>query len=207
MSEPRLETPNRIHLVIDFWDFEASCKGFVRDFRIDWRKVPEVFVKHAHSILYGNDNIQYGVYSGTEVHLSYGPNDVKLKDWAENVLSRFPGYSIHSSDRIMTPHITCNACKNILCICPKCTATIPNHYENNVAAQLATDMIAKGWSDLYDTVVLVSSDQRLAPAAELLVGQGKKVIQAGIQPRGETLAKSCWSHFDIRPMIKQIQRE
>lgn len=202
---------NRIKLFIDFWNFELSCKEFGSEhdpFKIDWKKLPDILCKQVQIQLTQNQNFNPGfTYEGACVYISYGPKDEKLRRWAEDTLSAFPGYTIEAYERQPKSNQKCQQCKQFITVCPNCEALLQGTMEKGVDTKLAVDMISMAWDGFYDTAVLVSSDRDFIPAVEMLGRRGKKIFQAGIPPRGRELATACWDSIDLSSLRDKLRRE
>jgi len=90
--------------------------------------------------------------------------------------------------------------------CPHCKQAIRATQEKGVDTLIATDMIRLAWEDAYDLAVLATSDRDLIPAVAFLNLKGRKVVHAGIPPKGADLAKACWASFDVAARASEIER-
>lgn len=83
----------KTHIFIDFWNFQLGVNNVATStYRADWQKISPWLISQASAAV-GRSLI----YEGTHVYMSYSPNskkDASLKDFATNVLSRFPGMQV-----------------------------------------------------------------------------------------------------------------
>ena len=83
----------KTHIFIDFWNFQLGVNSVATPtYRADWQKISPWLIAQASAAV-GRSLI----YEGTHVYMSYSPNskkDAPLKDFATNVLSRFPGMQV-----------------------------------------------------------------------------------------------------------------
>lgn len=202
---------NRIKLFIDFWNFELSCKEFgtdVNQYKINWKKLPDILCKQVQTQLVSNQNFNLGyAFEGAHVYISYGPKDDKLRRWAEEHLSAFPGYTVVGADRVAKSSQKCQQCKRFITACPHCQVLLQGTIEKGVDTKLAVDMIGHAWDDHYDTAVIVSSDRDFIPAVEMLGRRGKKIFQAGVPSQGKELATACWDSIDLSQVQDKLRRE
>jgi len=203
---------NRVFVFIDFWNFELSCTKFAQQgddypngYRLDWKTIGPNLARYANKVV--NDNTRTASYEGANVYLSYGPNDHKLRQWAETMLSTFPGVSIITHERLPKTNQKCQQCHKHINVCPHCEARLHGTLEKGVDTKLAVDMIAMAWDDIYDTAVIVSNDSDFIPAVKLLNARGKKIIHAGFfHHQGTELQQTCWSTIALQHHKDSIRR-
>lgn len=148
-------------------------------------------------------------YQGTHVYISYDPRstkDHKLRDFATNVLSRFPGMQVTLLERKARNTPTCPSCHQSITICPHCNTPITGMIEKGVDTAIVTDLLKLALEKAWDIAVLVSSDWDFIPAVELLVAKGFRVINAHFPPKGMHLARTCWGSIDLRQGLTDFQR-
>ena len=197
---------HRVHIFVDFWNFELSMQKVESFFRADFKALGPRLVEAATGIV-GSD--ARGEYAGMSVYMSSDESssaEAKFRGWATNVLDRFPGVNVSLVPRIKKASgPKCPSCHEVVGSCPKCEADMRGTEEKGVDVRIATDMIMLAWADSYDIAVLVSSDSDLVPAAEFLQTKGLKVIHGSIPPRGAYMSQKCWGSIDL-PKIRNSFR-
>lgn len=149
-------------------------------------------------------------YQGTQVYISHDPRsskDHKLRDFAMNVLSRFPGMHVTLLERKARSTPTCPSCHRSISICPHCNTPISGMIEKGVDTAIVTDLLKFAWEQAWDIAVLVSSDRDFIPAVELLDAKGYRVINAHFPPMGMHLARTCWGSINLRQGLSDFQRQ
>ena len=99
----------KTHIFVDFWNFQLSINSVATSaYRVDWQKVSPWLVSEASKALK-----RPLVYEGTRVYISYSSSskkDAALRDFANNVLSRFAGIQVSLVERKSRGAATCPTC-------------------------------------------------------------------------------------------------
>jgi uncharacterized LabA/DUF88 family protein len=189
--------PLRIRIFIDFWNFVLSVREFYsKDYPVDWRQLGPWLTKRTGETI-GGVAVSYEemlVYASVDPR---SPKDRKLKQWATNILDRFPGVNVEVKDRIPRKPPECPTCYKPVDPCPACGASMAGTSEKGIDTAIATDMIRLAWEGAYDLAILVSADRDFVPVVEFLATRNVKVVHAGFKPYGRDLARTCWASFDI----------
>lgn len=90
--------------------------------------------------------------------------------------------------------------------CPSCRAEQEVRSEKRVDTQIVADMIRLAYAGAYDRAVLLSGDDDLVPALEVVQGTGRPVHVAtwgghGLAP---TLRAAAWSHLDLLEALADV---
>jgi uncharacterized LabA/DUF88 family protein len=196
----------KTRVFIDFWNFQISLNNVVETgYRPDWKKIPPWLISEAASLIG-----QPLTYDGTQVYISHDPTndkDAKLRDFAINVLDRFPGVQVRLLERRPKNPPTCPNCHTSVNLCPRCGSTMARTVEKGVDTAIVTDMIKLAWEGALDVAVLVSSDRDFVPVIDVLSAKGYKVINAHFPPEGMHLARTCWASIDLKQGIREFQRQ
>ena len=88
----------KARIFIDFWNFQLSLNEATNsNYRLDWKALSPWLISEAQ--------VQIGqalLFEGTTVYISFNPttdSGKKLRDFATNVLDRFPGVSVTLVER------------------------------------------------------------------------------------------------------------
>lgn len=196
----------KTRIFIDFWNFQLSLNNSTSNkYRLYWKSIPPWLVSQAESQIG-----QKLTFEGTTVYISFNPNTQsgkKLRDFAINVLDRFPGISVILVERKPRNPPVCPHCHNEIVDCPHCNGKIERTIEKGVDTAIVTDMFRLAWEKSLDVAVLVSSDRDFIPTVQTLSSKGYKVINAHFPPQGMQLARTCWSSIDIRQGVKVLERK
>jgi len=172
-------------------------------FRIAWDKLGPWLAEQAVALVGAGSH----TFDGEIIYVSYDPRtDAKFFNWVTTWLSRQPGIMVECRDRKPKAPPKCPSCHALIAKCPHCKQPIRATQEKGVDTLIATDMIRLAWEGAYDLAVLATSDRDLIPAVEFLNLKGRKVIHAGIPPKGADLARACWASFDVAARAKEIER-
>lgn len=201
----------RVRVFVDFWNFSLSVKRWRDPFPIDWCRLGPWLSAHAGKLGMGNAGQPSPIvrYEGLHVYMSYDPNrreDGKLKNWASNVLDKFPGVEVIIKERRPKDPPKCPGCHKRVEDCPHCNASMKGTVEKGIDTAIVTDMIRLAWENSYDLAVLVSSDRDFVPGVEFLNLKGRKVVNACFPPRGNELARKCWASLDLTRILHEIER-
>jgi len=195
----------KTHIFIDFWNFQLGVNNVATStYRADWQKISPWLISQASAAV-GRSLI----YEGTHVYMSYSPNskkDAPLKDFATNVLSRFPGMQVSLVERKAQSAPTCPTCHKSIDNCPHCGSPITRMVEKGVDTAIVTDMVKFAWEGALEAAILVSSDRDFIPVVQMLAIKGYKVINAHFPPTGMNLAGACWASIDIRKGLTELAR-
>ena len=195
----------KTHIFIDFWNFQLGVNNVVTStYCADWQKISPWLISQASAAV-GRSLI----YEGAHVYMSYSPNskkDAPLKDFATNVLSRFPGMQVSLVERKAQSAPTCPTCHKSIDNCPHCGSPITRMVEKGVDTAIVTDMVKFAWEGALEAAILVSSDRDFIPVVQMLATKGYKVINAHFPPTGMNLAGACWASIDIRKGLTELAR-
>jgi uncharacterized LabA/DUF88 family protein len=201
----------RVRAFVDFWNFSLSLKKWRDPFKVDWAKLgPWLSSQAGKLVVAGGAGAAPSIrYEGLHVYLSYDPKkpeDGKLRNWASNVLDRFPGVELVVKERRPKGPPKCPQCHSEIVTCPHCNAGTHGTMEKGIDTAIVTDMIRLAWEDSYDLAVLVSSDRDFIPGVEFLNSKGRKVVNACFPPRGRELANKCWASLDLTKILQEVER-
>ena len=195
----------KTHIFIDFWNFQLDVNNAApQNYRVDWKKISPWLISQA-SVAVGRSLI----YEGTHVYMSYSPNskkDAPLKDFASNVLNRFPGVQVSLVERKAQSAPTCPSCYKSIADCPHCGNPIVRTVEKGVDTAIVTDMVKFAWEGAMEAAILVTSDRDFIPVVHMLAAKGYKVINAHFPPKGMNLASTCWASLDIKKGLVELSR-
>jgi uncharacterized LabA/DUF88 family protein len=196
----------KVRIFIDFWNFQLNVNDHTPvGYKLDWTKLSLVMTQQA-SALIG----QQLDFEETCVYLSYNPRnpiDRNLRNWATNVLDRFPGVHVALSERKPKHPTLCSACHREISVCPHCSAPIKGTVEKGVDTAIVTDLLSLAWVGAWDVAILMSSDRDFIPAIRSLAIKGFRVINAYFPPQGMDLARECWGNFALVPCLPALQRK
>jgi uncharacterized LabA/DUF88 family protein len=149
-------------------------------------------------------------FEGTTIYISYYPRsegDRRLRNFAINVLDRFPGISVTLVERKSRNPPVCPHCHEQILNCPHCGEALERTIEKGVDTAIVTDMFRLAWEDSLDIAILVTSDRDFVPTVESFSAKGYKVINAHFPPQGMHLARACWASIDLTTGITDLERE
>ena len=199
---------NRVHIFVDFWNFELSIQNTLgTDFRIDWFGLGRHLTEQTARVV---DPVTPLEYQGMRVYGSYdpnNPNEENLRRWALNILPRGPGVTVRMYERrrkVTGPK--CPSCHKVISQCIFCAGSMRGTEEKGVDTAIATDMMSLAWDNNYDVAVLVSSDRDFIPVVQSLASKGIKVIHGAFPPQGSELTKACWGNIDIPKISERFRR-
>lgn len=195
----------RTQIFIDFWNFQLTLNECASpEYRIDWLKIaPWLIAQTAKIVGHALE------YQGTAIYISHdpgSPKDRKLRDFATNVLGRFPGVHVTLLERKAKGSAICPNCHARITICPHCHTAMAGMIEKGIDTALVTDLLQFAWEKVWDLAILVSSDRDFIPAVELLAAKGYRVINAHFPPLGMHLARTCWGSIDLRQGLTEFKR-
>lgn len=192
-------------IFIDFWNFQLSLNEVApANYRVDWKKVAPWLINQASAIV-GTPLSYEGMY----VYLSHDPKnkkDNKLRDFALNVLDRFPGIHVTLLERKAKSSPVCPICHRHIDTCPHCGSALTGTIEKGVDTAIVTDILKLAWEGALEIAILASSDRDFIPAVELLTAKGYRVINAHFPPHGMHLARTCWASIDMKLGLKDFER-
>ena len=195
----------KTHIFIDFWNFQLGINSAATPtYRADWQKISPWLIAQTSAAVGRTLS-----FEGTHVYMSYSPNskkDAPLKDFAINVLSRFPGMQVSLVERKAQSALTCPTCHKSIDICPHCNSSITRMVEKGVDTAIVTDMVKFAWEGALEVAILVSSDRDFIPVVQMLATKGYKVVNAHFPPTGMNLASACWASIDIRKGLTELAR-
>jgi uncharacterized LabA/DUF88 family protein len=196
---------SKARIFVDFWNFQLSVINIKGDqYRIDWTKLSPWLMQKSRSLV--DPQLSF---EGMRVYLSYHhsrPEDLKLRDWANNFLDRVPGVDVRMVERKSKNPPVCPACHRTIDPCPYCGSSTSGTIEKGVDTAIVTDLLSLAWESAWDIGILVTSDRDFIPAVDMLHRKGYKVINAHFPPAGMELAKACWASLDLGKALKQISR-
>jgi uncharacterized LabA/DUF88 family protein len=195
----------KTHIFIDFWNLQLSViSAATSSYRLDWKKISPWLIAQA-----SNAAGRALSFEGTHVYMSYSKNskkDAGLRDFATNVLSRFPGVQVSLVERKAQTAPICSACHQPITSCPHCGNALTRTVEKGVDTAIVTDMVKFAWEGALEVAILVSSDRDFIPAVQMLTAKGYKVINAHFPPTGMNLAGACWASIDVRKGLPELAR-
>jgi len=207
VSEHENTARNRIHVFLDFWNFQLSLNERSSNMvKLDWMALPVWLADKADAVLV-NAGEPRGHYVGGNVYISYDPwktNDKKLIHWVNNVVAHAPGVQVVSKKRKPKSPPVCPSCHKEIAVCPHCGEPIRRMGEKGIDTGLVTDLIRLAWDDAYDTAVLVSADADFIPAVRFVQEKGKRVIHACFPPSGSELQRVCWGSVNLASLLNQM---
>jgi hypothetical protein len=195
----------KTHIFIDFWNLQLSMNSAASSsYRLDWKKLSPWLVDQACGATGRTLS-----FEGTHVYMSYSPNskkDAGLRDFATNVLSRFPGVQVSMVERKAQTAPICSTCHQPITSCPHCGNSLVRTVEKGVDTAIITDMVKFAWEGALEVAILVSSDRDFIPAVQMLTAKGYKAINAHFPPTGMNLAGACWASIDVRKGLSELAR-
>jgi len=157
----------RARIFVDFWNLQLSIiehRG--SRYRLDWTQLSSLLIAQAAALL----RVPMLQFDGTNVYLSYDPNTDsgrRLRNWAINVLDRFPGIRVIVKDRKAKSPPICPNCHQEVNTCCHCGGRMVRTVEKGIDTAIVTDMISLAWEDAWDVAILVSSDRDFIPVVDL----------------------------------------
>ena len=194
----------RAMFFIDFWNYELTMKELEPTFLTDWFNLPKAMAQETCRVL--GVPIQY---ERCFIFGSYDPyKDMNLQNWANTLLPKIPGVSVHFSPRQKRAKGPCCTGKGHHEVreCPYCQASMLGTQEKGVDTQIAMEMFDMAYSGLCDIMVLVSADKDFIPAVKRIWRRGVKVVHAYFPGYGHELAKESWGSFDLFKIRGQFRR-
>ncbi|MCK4594083.1 NYN domain-containing protein [bacterium] len=180
----------RAKLFIDFWNFTISVRDILgNEYRLDYEKLP-LYLCELHDFVYEGAYLYAGIDPDKE-------GELKLKNFLENTVQFFSGYTVKTYDKKRAKDVYCTSCRQPLTVCPNCGNLIVRKVERSVDVALVTDLLQLAWDDTYDVAFLASADSDFKSAVEFIMRRGKKVIQIAVGNAGRDLASVCWRRIDI----------
>jgi uncharacterized LabA/DUF88 family protein len=198
--------PPRTRIFIDFWNFQLSLNAnSSAGYRLDWKLLSPWLISQAEAAV-----ATTLAYEGTHIYVSTDPAskaEAGLRDFALNVLDRFPGVDVTHIERKPRNPPTCPNCHQSITSCPHCAGPMNRTIEKGVDTAVVTDIFKLVWENALEVIVLVSSDRDYIPAVQMLSAKGYRVINAHFPPKGMHLARTCWASIDIRTGLAQLERK
>ena len=199
---------NRVHIFVDFWNFELSIQNTLgADFRIDWFGLGHLLTEQTVRVVNPATPLEY---QGMRVYGSYdpnSPNEQNLRRWALNTLPRAPGVTVRMTERRRkATGPKCPSCRRVISHCMHCGGNMRGTEEKGVDTAIATDMMRLAWDNNYDVAVLVSSDRDFIPVVQSLETKGIRVIHGAFPPQASELTKACWGSIGIPNISENFRR-
>ena len=197
----------RTRIFVDFWNLQLNIiEREGKDYRLDWRLLSPCLVTQAEAVLESSLR-----FEETRVYLSYNPRTdkgKKLRNWAVNVLDRFPGVRVTAKERkTKSPPVCPNPnCHKEIAVCPYCQGAMIGTTEKGIDTSIVTDIVSLAWENEWDIAILVSSDHDFVPCAAFLNSKGRRIINGHFPPDGVLLARTCWASFNLGPLLSQLRR-
>jgi uncharacterized LabA/DUF88 family protein len=200
-----MEGSMKTHIFVDFWNFQLSINNVATSaYRVDWLKVSPWLIAQASKAVGRSLS-----FEGTHVYMSYSPHsqkDAALRDFATNVLNRFPGIQVSLVERKAQSAPICQNCHQSITICPHCGSKVLRTIEKGVDTAIVTDMVNYAWEGALEVAILVSSDRDFIPVVHMLSAKGYKVVNAHFPPMGMNLASECWASLDVTKGLADLSR-
>jgi uncharacterized LabA/DUF88 family protein len=194
----------RLHVLVDYWNFQLRWNERAGDARCNWAHLPAVLLESVKTLPVSGELD----FQGMRVYASCDPEDENLRRWLENFLERQPGTSVVALERRRRfDHIRCRSCGYETGTCPSCGQPLVWSAEKGVEAALITDLYELSAADALDVAVLVSSDSDFVFPVVGLQGRGVKVVNAAWRGAGQELARASWATLDLDELIPQLVRE
>lgn len=196
----------RCRIFVDFWNLTLNWRDRSGGKKLDWARVSLVLLNAAQKRLeaakLGNLELQE-----TRVYASCPTNDMNLRNWLDNFLSKQTGFQVFVFERKWRQRpIYCRECKTDHANCPSCNSPLGRAVEKGVDARIVTDMLSLAWEDTYDVALLVTSDADMVPAVQNLQARGLKVVNATWRGHGRELARESWVSIEIDNLIDDLIR-
>jgi uncharacterized LabA/DUF88 family protein len=194
----------RIHVFVDYWNFQLRWNERAGDARCNWAHLPSVLLEKLRALPVSGELD----FQGMRVYASCDPEDENLRRWLENFLERQPGISVVALERRRRfDHIRCRSCGYQTGTCPSCGQPLVWSAEKGIEAALITDLYELSAGDALDVAVLVSSDSDFVFPVAGLQGRGVKVVNAAWRGAGQELARASWATLDLDELIPSLVRE
>ncbi|OFV83145.1 MAG: hypothetical protein A2Y78_02280 [Acidobacteria bacterium RBG_13_68_16] len=194
----------RLHVFVDYWNFQLRWNERAGDARCNWAHLPSVLLEKVKTLPVSGELD----FQGMRVYASCDPDDENLRRWLENFLERQPGTSVVALERRRRfDHIRCRSCGYETGTCPSCGQPLVWSAEKGVEAALITDLYELSAADALDVAVLVSSDSDFVFPVVGLQGRGVKVVNAAWRGVGQELARTSWATLDLDELIPSLVRE
>lgn len=196
---------SKVHVFVDFWNYELAMKGVDGGFKTDWAKLGAVLADAASNTLAPGAP---HVFRGMSVHGSYNPStEVRLFDWMTTVVGKFPGVRVTFSPRRRRRNPPrCPHCHRSVRNCPACNKDMRGTEEKGVDVQMAVDMISAAIHGTCDVAVIASSDRDFIPVAKFLSNLGIIVMHAAFGHQGSELSQNCWGSIDVPQLRQRFRR-
>lgn len=195
----------KARIFIDFWNFQLSIINVAgNQYRVDWTRLSPWLIQETR--LLTDPGL---TFEGTRVYLSYHsrrPEDLRLRDWANNFLDRVPGVDVRMVERKPKNPPVCPSCHRAINPCPYCNSSTAGTIEKGVDTSIVTDLLSLAWDSAWDVAILITSDRDFIPAVDLLNRKGYKVVNGHFPPVGMELAKVCWASLDLRQALPHLSR-
>ena len=196
----------KVKIFVDFWNLQISWNEFHKKngekgtVKIPWEKtLPNVLVAQI-----GAD----AVYAGTHVYASINPksaNDRGLNSFLQ-IMDTFSGYKVITKERKPAKSIHCSNedCRKAIDLCPYCNKPLNRTVEKGVDTSIAIELFHYALDNVYDTAILISSDEDFVPAVEYIQRRGNHIIHAAFKNQGFALKKACWDHIDFEDIMADL---
>jgi uncharacterized LabA/DUF88 family protein len=196
----------RTRAFIDFWNFQLSLNANTpAGYRLDWKALSPWLIAQAEAAVATSLS-----YEGTHVYVSSDPAskaEAPLRDFALNVLDRFPGVGVTLIERKPRNPPICPSCHQPITSCPLCGGAMNRTIEKGVDTAIVTDILRLVWENALEVIILASSDRDYIPAVQMLSAKGYRVINAHFPPQGMHLARTCWASIDIKSGLPLLERK
>lgn len=194
----------RVHVFVDYWNFQLRWNERAGEARCNWAQLPLVLVERLKTLpLSGALD-----YQGMRVYASCDADDENLRRWLENFLERQPGTGVSILERRRRfDHIRCRACGYETGACPSCAQPLVWSAEKGVESALITDMYELAWNEGLDIGVLVSSDSDFTYPVAQIQERGVKIVNAAWRGAGQELSRAAWGQLDLDELIPLLVRE
>ncbi len=194
----------RLHMFVDYWNFQLRWNERAGEARCNWAHLPGVLLERARAFPISDAPD----FQGMRVYASCDADDDNLRRWLDNFLERQPGTSVVALERRRRfDHIRCRSCGYETGTCPSCGQPLVWSAEKGVEAAMITDLYELAWADALDVAILVTSDSDFVFPVAGLQGRGVKVINAAWRGAGQELARACWATIELDELIPSLVRE
>jgi len=112
----------RVRAFVDFWNFQIAMNKWRDHFPLDWNRLGPWLAEQAGTLFLASGQQGRIQYEGLHVYMSYNPLDQKdhgLRNWATNVLDRFPGVEVVMKQRRPKDPPECPTCHTPVTVCPE----------------------------------------------------------------------------------------
>ncbi len=194
----------RLHMFVDYWNFQLRWNERAGEARCNWAHLPAVLLERARTFPISDAPD----FQGMRVYASCDADDENLRRWLDNFLERQPGTSVVALERRRRfDHIRCRSCGYETGTCPSCGQPLVWSAEKGVEAAMITDLYELAWADALDVAILVTSDSDFVFPVAGLQGRGVKVLNAAWRGAGQELARACWATIELDELIPSLVRE